>query len=127
MVSIIFYSISLWFLTFFNCLLLLLIFVRFLVRVSYLEIYNEDVRDLLGKDQNAKLEVCEVKKYIVAGCVILYQLGFKVPVEKIRKLIICCSYFKFHGFPLLKTLLELLYIHFFVLLIKNYFLSFMFR
>ena len=30
---------------------------RFLVRVSYLEIYNENVRDLLGKDQNAKLEV----------------------------------------------------------------------
>ena len=28
--------------------------VKFLVRVSYLEIYNEDVRDLLGKDQNAK-------------------------------------------------------------------------
>lgn len=33
--------------------------IRFLVRVSYLEIYNEDVRDLLGKDQNAKLEVKE--------------------------------------------------------------------
>lgn len=33
--------------------------VRFLVRVSYLEIYNENVRDLLGKDQNAKLEVKE--------------------------------------------------------------------
>lgn len=33
-------------------------FIRFLVRVSYLEIYNENVRDLLGKDQNAKLEVC---------------------------------------------------------------------
>ena len=30
---------------------------RFLVRVSYLEIYNEDVRDLLGKDQTQKLEV----------------------------------------------------------------------
>ena len=70
MVSIIFYSISLWFLTFFNCLLLLLIFVRFLVRVSYLEIYNEDVRDLLGKDQNAKLEVCEVKEFIVALAVL---------------------------------------------------------
>jgi kinesin family protein 3/17 len=28
--------------------------VKFLVRVSYLEIYNEDVRDLLGKEQNAK-------------------------------------------------------------------------
>ena len=33
---------------------------RFLVRVSYLEIYNENVRDLLGKDQNATLEVDNV-------------------------------------------------------------------
>ncbi|EDV25164.1 Kinesin-like protein KIF3A [Trichoplax sp. H2] len=32
---------------------------RFLVRVSYMEIYNEEVRDLLGKDQNARLEVKE--------------------------------------------------------------------
>jgi kinesin family protein 3/17 len=32
---------------------------NFLVRVSYLEIYNEDVRDLLGKDQTCKLEVKE--------------------------------------------------------------------
>lgn len=32
---------------------------RFLVRVAYLEIYNEEVRDLLGKDQNARLEVKE--------------------------------------------------------------------
>ncbi|CAH1778129.1 unnamed protein product [Owenia fusiformis] len=32
---------------------------RFLVRVSYLEIYNEEVRDLLGKDQNQRLEVKE--------------------------------------------------------------------
>ena len=32
---------------------------RFLVRVSYLEIYNEEVRDLLGKDQNVRLEVSE--------------------------------------------------------------------
>jgi len=31
---------------------------RFLVRVSYLEIYNEEVRDLLGKDQSQRLEVC---------------------------------------------------------------------
>jgi len=30
---------------------------RFLVRVSYLQIYNEDVCDLLGKDPTAKLEV----------------------------------------------------------------------
>nr|AKS36881.1 KIF3A-like protein [Schmidtea mediterranea] len=33
--------------------------VLFLVRVSYLEIYNEEVRDLLGKDQTARLEVKE--------------------------------------------------------------------
>lgn len=97
----------------------MLIFVRFLVRVSYLEIYNEDVRDLLGKDQNAKLEVCEVKKYIVAGCVILYQLGFKVPVEKIR--IISVPWF-----PFIKNYVGTT-IRFFVLLIKNYFSSFMFR
>lgn len=32
---------------------------RFLVRVSYLEIYNEEVRDLLGKDQTQRLEVSE--------------------------------------------------------------------
>ena len=32
---------------------------NFLVRVSYLEIYNEEVRDLLGKDQNMRLEVKE--------------------------------------------------------------------
>ncbi|XP_071786480.1 kinesin-II 85 kDa subunit-like [Asterias amurensis] len=33
--------------------------VRFLVRVSYLEIYNEEVKDLLGKDLSARLEVKE--------------------------------------------------------------------
>ena len=33
--------------------------LRFLVRVSYLEIYNEEVRDLLGKDQSSHLEVKE--------------------------------------------------------------------
>ena len=33
--------------------------LKFLVRVSYLEIYNEEVRDLLGKDQSLRLEVKE--------------------------------------------------------------------
>ncbi|ESP00097.1 hypothetical protein LOTGIDRAFT_213295 [Lottia gigantea] len=33
--------------------------IKFLVRVSYLEIYNEEVRDLLGKDQTQRLEVKE--------------------------------------------------------------------
>jgi len=31
----------------------------FLVRVSFLEIYNEDVRDLLSKDQSKK---CDLKE-----------------------------------------------------------------
>ena len=30
---------------------------KFLVRASYLEIYNEDVRDLLGAESKQKLEV----------------------------------------------------------------------
>jgi hypothetical protein len=33
------------------------IFLRYLVNVSYLEIYNEEVRDLLGKDRDRSLEV----------------------------------------------------------------------
>ncbi|GLG98494.1 hypothetical protein R5R35_011422 [Gryllus longicercus] len=32
---------------------------KFLVRVAYIEIYNEEIRDLLGKDQNVRLEVKE--------------------------------------------------------------------
>ncbi|CAO1416182.1 unnamed protein product [Diamesa serratosioi] len=32
---------------------------KFLVRVSYMEIYNEEVRDLLGKEMNKNLEVKE--------------------------------------------------------------------
>lgn len=34
---------------------------RFLVRCSYLEIYNEEIRDLLGGDPEAKLELKENK------------------------------------------------------------------
>lgn len=33
--------------------------IRFLVRVSYLEIYNEEVKDLLGKDLSQRLEIKE--------------------------------------------------------------------
>ena len=33
--------------------------VQFLVRASYLEIYNEDLRDLLSKDPKSKLELKE--------------------------------------------------------------------
>lgn len=34
-------------------------FTRFLVRVSYMEIYNEEVRDLLAKEMKKSLEVKE--------------------------------------------------------------------
>ena len=34
---------------------------KFLVRCSYLEIYNEEIRDLLGPDADAKLELKENK------------------------------------------------------------------
>lgn len=33
--------------------------MRFLVRCSFLEIYNEEIRDLLGKNVNAKLDLKE--------------------------------------------------------------------
>jgi hypothetical protein len=38
---------------------------KFLVRCSYLEIYNEDVRDLLGADIEKKLELKENEKKVV--------------------------------------------------------------
>jgi kinesin family member 3A len=42
-----------------TCAIKYFLSLRFLVRVSYLEIYNEEVRDLLSSDQNARLEVKE--------------------------------------------------------------------
>ena len=43
---------------------------RFLVRVSYLQIYNEDVCDLLGKNPTTKLEVvvCLYLRVCVSVC-----------------------------------------------------------
>lgn len=43
-------------------------YCRFLVRVSYLEIYNEEVRDLLGKDQAARLEVSGLRYLLLSFC-----------------------------------------------------------
>lgn len=37
-------------------------FYRFLVTVSFLEIYNEEVRSLLGKDQNKRLKVTDLSR-----------------------------------------------------------------
>lgn len=38
------------------------IWFRYLVNVSYLEIYNEEIRDLLGKDRDKSLEVIIYEK-----------------------------------------------------------------
>lgn len=47
---------------------------KFLVHASYLEIYNEDIRDLLGKDTKNKLEIKEhpEKGIYVQGILIRY-------------------------------------------------------
>lgn len=45
----------------------------FLVRVSYLQIYNEDVCDLLGKNPTTKLEVC-----MSVYCISIVSLGMLV-------------------------------------------------
>lgn len=38
---------------------------KFLLRASYLEIYNEDVRDLLGADTKQKLEVRQTQCVLI--------------------------------------------------------------
>lgn len=41
---------------------------KFLVRASYLEIYNEDIRDLLGADIKQKLEVRHHQCVLIRKC-----------------------------------------------------------
>lgn len=41
---------------------------KFLVRASYLEIYNEDIRDLLGADTKQKLEVRRSQCVLIRKC-----------------------------------------------------------
>ena len=38
---------------------------NYLIRVSYLEIYNEDIRDLLAKGKKQKLDIKEDRKSVV--------------------------------------------------------------
>lgn len=52
------------------------------MRVSYLEIYNEEVRDLLGKDQAARLEVS----------LLLYTLHFSAFLLFMHALYTCLFY-----------------------------------
>lgn len=45
-----------------------------MVRVSYLEIYNEEVRDLLGKDQMQRLEVKYKLDFIMSNYLLLVRV-----------------------------------------------------
>jgi hypothetical protein len=49
--------------------------VKYLVHASYLEIYNEEVRDLLGKDIKQRLELKEHpdKGVYVQGMCVLFK------------------------------------------------------
>jgi len=46
---------------------------KFLVRASYLEIYNEDIHDLLGADTKQKLEVRSSQCVLIRKCFNLYR------------------------------------------------------
>ena len=60
--------------------------VKFLVRASYLEIYNEEIRDLLGKDHKVKLEL---KEHPEKG---VYVKGrFKKKKKKKKERVMICS------------------------------------
>ena len=51
---------------------------KFLIHASYLEIYNEDVHDLLGKDAKAKLDLKEHPEkgvYVSGQCTAHFALG----------------------------------------------------
>ncbi|KHN81804.1 Osmotic avoidance abnormal protein 3 [Toxocara canis] len=60
---------------------------KFLVHVSYLEIYNEEVRDLLGKDRTQKLEIKEhsEKGVYVAGLSMHVCHDFKACKELMKQ------------------------------------------
>ncbi|XP_067935242.1 osmotic avoidance abnormal protein 3-like [Watersipora subatra] len=60
---------------------------RFLVHASYLEIYNEDVRDLLGKDAKQKLELKEhPEKGVYVSGLSLHPVHNVVDCEKVMAL-----------------------------------------
>ena len=80
-----------------------------MVRVSYLEIYNEEVRDLLSKNQSVRLEIKErpdvgvyvkdLSTYVVNNAEDMERImsmgnknrkTFQFPVDIINKLLISC-------------------------------------
>jgi kinesin family protein 3/17 len=55
---------------------------KFLVRCSFIEIYNEEIRDLLGKDINRKLEIREdVKTGIYVKDMTMLQVKNNIEIE----------------------------------------------
>ena len=56
--------------------------VKFLVHASYLEIYNEEIRDLLGKDTKQRLEL---KEHPEKGVYVQSAFAILLPVCTIYK------------------------------------------
>jgi len=52
--------------------------VKYLVHASYLEIYNEEIRDLLGKDVKKRLELKEHPERGVYVCGKFYRDNFSM-------------------------------------------------
>jgi hypothetical protein len=50
---------------------------KYLIRASYLEIYNESIRDLLGKDVKAALDLKVTKTHFVGPIYLLIVQFFK--------------------------------------------------
>jgi hypothetical protein len=69
---------------------------EFLVRVSYLEIYNEEIRDLLSKEAGKKLDL---KETVDRGVYVkdLMQFVVKGPAEMNNVLQVRLSYLTLHG------------------------------
>ena len=59
--------------------------VKYLVHASYLEIYNEEIRDLLGKDVKKRLELKEHPERGVYVCGKLHSIPVKAGESSVQK------------------------------------------
>ncbi len=53
---------------------------KYLIRASYLEIYNESIRDLLGKDVKATLDLKVKKKFLIK--LFIHIFIYKIPKKR---------------------------------------------
>jgi len=76
--------------------------VKYLVHASYLEIYNEEIRDLLGKDVKHKLDLKEHpdRGVYVQGMAHAAQVAIALTVFTVSAVIFLFSFFWFLIFSL---------------------------